>query len=150
MPFSSSDSVVVGTIIAAQPFLSTDHKMIYTELSVEIASIVKPLPGATISQSTVTLIEQGGSLILPSGRVVTIEFRNGGVQLEVGHRYALFLANIATAGCFRVVKAWALNQGKAWATSPDDLELVRKQQSLYNGMDEAAFLKALGNLAARK
>jgi len=149
LPFSTSDTVVIGTISSYQPYLSADRRGVYTELQVEVSDVIKAPASVIPPSKQVTLIETGGSVILDTGRVVSVKFSDGATLLEAGQKYALFLNYSAAGDYFRPQKAWSLKDGKVWATSPDEVGPAATGQTPYGGMAESLFVQILHDSAPR-
>ena len=148
LPASLSTAIVVGTISGVLAYQSNDHRAIYTETTIELEQVLSDEDGVASARRTAAIVQVGGSIVLPDGRVLSHSVQGRGAPLQNGGRYAFFLSYVKQAQCYKLTKAWGLLDGKASAVSPGDLSRARKGTSLYNGMSEAEFLRALQNLPA--
>ena len=57
-----------------------------------------------------------------------------GTQIEVGHKYLLFLNYKESCECFTFVKPWQIRDGKLQAVSGDDLSRLRMGTSTIHGL----------------
>jgi hypothetical protein len=138
----------VGRIIAVQAYQSNDHTAIYTESTVQVEQVIDQQGSAATTGGTIAIDQPGGSLTLPSGRVISHSTTGMGNALANGGRYAFFLVYVPKAQCYKLTKAWGLNNGVAVALSQDDVARARNKTSQYNGMPEAPFIGALKSLKA--
>ena len=148
LPAAFSDSIVVGRITAAQAYLSNDHTAIYTETTIQVEQVPSQQGNHAVAGATIVLEQAGGSLELPSGRVLNHLSHGLGEPFQVGQRYAFFLTYVRSVQCYRLVKAWWLKAGVAQAVSTEDLGLARNGTSQYNGLPESTFVGVLKTLRA--
>ncbi len=142
LPSSLSDAVVVGTVIAFQPYFSNDRTTIYTELRVQVEKVLKDKAHAVGDQ--VAIDELGGAIRLPSGRVASHISAPLDSEIDVAKRYVLFLAYSDVTKTFSVVKAWELRGGRAQPVAKSDLTSDNLHDTQrYSGMPEADFLIAV-------
>jgi len=147
LPASLADAIIVGTISSVQPYLSQNHTLIYSELSVHVENIIDQI--ASIPTKTDITIDQiGGSALLPGGRILRTAISGLGSALANGGRYLFFMKYLATTDAYSIVKAWDLTTGKAKAMAADDLGRVGSHVSQYDGMDAQAFLSLASQLKA--
>lgn len=88
IPVRQSDAVVIGEVTAAQAYLSTDKTGVYSEFTVQVEQVLKPLAG--VSLSSIPVVRPGGAVRFPSGRLLRYETRHQGMP-KTGSRYVLFL-----------------------------------------------------------
>jgi hypothetical protein len=148
LPASISTAVVIGTISSILAYQSSDHRAIYTEEIIQLEKVLSDEDGIASVGGTAAVVEVGGSITLPNGRVLSHEVVGRGTPFQNGGRYAFFITYVPQAHCYKLTKAWALLDGKASAMSPGDLGRVRRGASLYNGMPESAFVDVLMTLQA--
>jgi hypothetical protein len=141
LPAAKADTIVLGTISSLQPYLTSNHKAVFTEISVNVETVfahsVSPLPSA------LTITALGGFLRLPNGWVADTDVEGTGSPLRGGGRYLLFLNYDPKAAAFRIVKGWELMNNTALAMAPDDLTRVKNSTSRLNGIFESSFLAAV-------
>lgn len=108
LPSAFSTVVALGQIVSVQTYFSEDKTRIYRELAFRLDEVFKSTGRALKTGDSLTILSDGGSLILPSGRVVTFEVRGLGSPLAPGGQYVLFLNEDREISRFKVVTAWQL------------------------------------------
>ena len=91
VPASTSNAVVVATVLGGKCFINAEHTFVYTDYQLRIDQILKQDAGAVLSVgSQVVGARPGGAIHFPSGHVTT--FLNMGHGLPaIGSQYILFL-----------------------------------------------------------
>jgi hypothetical protein len=148
LPGAYSDTILTGEITNSQAFLSNDGHSLYTETTVRVNQIFNQQSPDAIEGGTIVLEQPGGRLVMPNGRVLSHLVTGLGDYLQVGGRYAFFLVYVPKAQCYKLTKAWWLNNGVVRALSQDDLARVRIGSSQYDGKSESALMSALSGIKA--
>ena len=87
MPHADADSVVVGTVLHVQPFLTADNNGIYTEYTLVIAETIKNKASTSVFPGdSLTLMRRGGVARLADGRVIQHHVSNDIIP-GVGQQY---------------------------------------------------------------
>lgn len=108
MPFTTSDAVVTGAITSGQAYLSNDKRDFYSEFTTVVQEVLKSPAAYDIRMgNTIDVERKGGSIRLPSGRIVVRGFTDLSMPL-VGKRYLLFLKYDQSAEDFHIVTAYQL------------------------------------------
>jgi hypothetical protein len=79
-PGDLADVILIGTITGVQAFQSNNHGAIYTESTIRVEQVIDrtaQTAGQTKPGATITLIQTGGALQLPNGRILK--------QTVIGH-----------------------------------------------------------------
>jgi hypothetical protein len=100
IPASESATIVTGTVVKFQPYLSADRSRIYTEISIRVDSILKRSE-ANPSSAVPTLLvvdRLGGALRLRTGRIVRDEVQIDGLGGTCLEKRYLFFAGAANNG----------------------------------------------------
>jgi hypothetical protein len=142
LPTKGIDAILVGQLIAAQPYQSNDHSAIYVESTSLVEQVFNQRSGSAKPGDKITLVQNGGSMLLASGRAISQVTAGSGNPLQVNGRYLFFLIYSSGGECYRVGKAWWLTGGKAVALSTDDLIRVQAGTSQYNNATESVILAA--------
>lgn len=135
IPARQSDVVVVGEILDANAFVSTDKTGVYSEFTFRVEEIIKKdsllqaRPGESI-----TVERQGGRVRYPSGRIEWYSIASQRVPLP-DRRYVLFLKRV-DAESFSIITGYELREGKVSALDADASKF-----RFYNGVDESSFLE---------
>jgi len=111
LPVSWSDAVIVATVINNQPFLSTDHARVYSELYVRPTEILKNRDNQIHPLTDITIVQEGGALTLPSGKVVSSIPMTGSKPLRINRTYLLFLKYNPSLEVYKVIHYWDLTSG---------------------------------------
>jgi hypothetical protein len=150
LPVKESGTILLASVRKAQPYLSEDGTSLYTEYTISVEEVFKD--SATLSfkaGAIVALYRIGGSLRLPSGRVVGTIVHGLGDPPVAGHRYVCFLEYDARGYWFRIEKLWELRNGVAAPMDPVDQGLAQAGRSQFTGTDEATFLNAIRDAVQR-
>jgi hypothetical protein len=149
-PVAGSDAIFLGSVTRVQPYLSEDGTNLYTEFTISVEEPFKDSAGLSLKRnSVVTLFRIGGSIRLPSGKVVRTEVHGLGDPPAAGHRYVCFLNYDARGYWFRIDKLWELRNGVAAPLDPIDEGLAQAGRSQFAGMSEADFLAAVRDAVGR-
>jgi hypothetical protein len=140
LPASSSNAIVIGTVVSGMSFINKDHNRVYSDYHVKIDEILKPDPTANLAAGDEVVASRGGGAIrFPSGHV-TYFLRDGHGLPEVGSQYVLFLSrSIPSLPEYEIVFAsgYQLKSGRVYPlddmneeydamSAPVFLDLVRK------------------------
>jgi len=148
LPVNRAQTIVIGQVVGLTPHAIAQYKGLYTEYHVTTSST---LMNTTDWQgSTLDFLEIGGVAQDPGGRVLEHHATGFGNQIEVGKEYLMFLKYRPEAQCFTIVKLWELSQGKAVATSSDDIARTGNNLSTVNGMPVSAVVNQVQSLIAAK
>jgi hypothetical protein len=146
LPGALADTIVLGTISNVQPYLTANHKGVFTEISVDVEMVFDHLGPLG---HTLTIAAPGGFFRLPNGWIADQQVDGMGRPLSLKGRYVLFLKYEPKIAGFRIVKGWELIEGKAAAMAPDDLLRIRQGRSVFDGMPEANFISAVQQVRAK-
>lgn len=144
--FPSSDIVVVGTLVRAQPYLSTDRSSIYTELTISVEEVIKTDPQAVAAVNTNLVIDRmGGALRLASQQIVRLDLPNQGPgQLRDGERYVLFAKRTHKGQDFEMLTGFELREGQVYGLISDGGVSFRSRRGVPEYLtQEEPFLEAL-------
>lgn len=148
LPVRPELSIVVAKFEAYQMHLSHTHRSLYTEITMRVERSLYPGPTLLAPGSTVTLLEDGGTVQLPDGRVLSISESYNPSGFRPGHRYLLFLRYETKYDHFLVTRCWELRNGLVKATEYYDLN--RSVAPGFAGMSEAAFLQSVQKTIAER
>lgn len=140
LPGDLADSIFVGSITAAQAYLSDNHSSIYTEVSVRVEQVMAQSSPHLAAGGEAVLLMPGGSLKLSNGHVLRHEVYGNGGPLQLNSRYVFFCVYSENTRAFTLTKAWRLVGGHARPVAPDDLARSAQGASSYDGMNEWSFL----------
>lgn len=149
IPMEESTIAFVGEVTAVQPFLSADRTHIYTENAFRVDEVFKSPENFNLPSDQTLIADQlGGTIELPSGRIIHDGTRNGYMgKPRVGGRYVLFLKAIHEAKDLEVLRAYELRDGKVFKVtedgSPGNVLLSRTPNKPDSLSDEQGFLQTI-------
>jgi hypothetical protein len=106
MPFSEEIPAYKGITIAVVEFedytviQSASQRSVYTEVRMSVEQVLKDQSAAARAGQDLTVILGGGSLRLPSGRIITRDLDLGDFGIQPRHRYLAFIAYEKTGTYF--------------------------------------------------
>jgi len=107
-----------------------------------VAQILRDPSGSARAGKDVTFTIDGGSLRLPSGKILRM-YPEQETGLQPGHRFLAFLWYARDGDYFICEKTWDLTTGVAVPTYPLDVEKARNGTSRFAGMPEDQFVAAV-------
>ncbi len=124
--------------------LSASKKTIYIEVRMNVEQVLRDPSGTARPKSTVTIGIAGGSVMLPSGRIIQQGLKQAEIcELRPRHRYLAFLAYESALELFECTKTWDLSTGVAVATYPLDVSKAKEGTSRFAGLPEDQFVAAV-------
>lgn len=131
-----TDSIVYGRVIKSEVFVNGRKRHLYTDFTVQVESILKPV-GQNASGSKISVLRLGGLAKLPSGGTIEDEVRGDGPDPGVGSLYLFFLKRLPDpANAYTYLKFWNVvpqADGSAVvkaAFDQDVIEAKKKHRSL--------------------
>lgn len=150
LPVERSSMILVGEIVSANAYLSSDKSSVYSEFEVRIETIFKNKSRQTFNPGNLMAIERfGGRVRLPSGKLFIAAVDNQDMP-RLGVRYVLFLTNdfFGTKHSdedFNLLMGYELRAGKVF---PLDRVSPKHPISRYLNADETALLADLSSALA--
>lgn len=142
LPIAESSLVVIGKVIDAKAYLSSDKTGVYTEFTIRISELLKNNTTAKITQgSFIGIDREGGTVRYPDGQ--TIYLIAGEAMPRLGKEYVLFLNNPDQSPNYEIVTGFELKANKV---SP---LYTKPQFQRYKEMDVATFKKAINDAIER-
>ncbi len=144
LPIAASDMVIIGNVLDARAYLSTDLTGLFSEFKVAIERLFKVPDGFNAFVGTNVVVErEGGRIRYPSGRTRWIRFAHEGMP-AAGERYVFFLKQSSTPGTFLIVTAYELKNGTVIPLDGvSDFENKLPQFASYEGMAEDEFVRTV-------
>ncbi len=144
IPFEESSVVVVGSVVKIQPYLSGNKSQIYTEITVQVQSLLKG-DEAQSKIKTIVLDEIGGAIRINSGKIVRYEVRiDGRGNPCEGNRYVFFVKKTATNKDYYFIKGYELGGGKVFTLDNGAKKLLSKKHKAPESFsDEKTFLELI-------
>lgn len=139
IPTEQSDVVLVGQVMDANAYVSSDKNGVYSEFKVLVEETVKNGTSSAIQSGGVVSVERtGGRVRYPSGQVIW--FRIASQEMpEVSHRYVFFLKRV-DEDSLSIITGYELRDGIV-----HPLDEGASQFMVYDGTDETSFLKMVRN-----
>lgn len=143
-------SVALVQFADYRTILSPSKETIYIEVRMHVEQVLRDPSGAVQPKRAVTIGVAGGSVILPSGRIVQQGLQQAEVcGIQPRHRYLAFLAYERALELFECVKTWDLSTGVAVATYPFDVSKAKEGTSRFAGLPEDQFVAAVKAILSR-
>lgn len=141
LPVDESDTVVLGNVQSASAFLSEDKNAIYSEFQIAVETVLKSSSSQVVQPNlTVTTFRPGGTYRFPSGRLLTIRYRQRGFPV-VGLHYLFFLRENQDTKDFKLLTAYDITG--TTVVPLDGREETLSEPSPYDaftGLDVQAFI----------
>ncbi len=139
LPTAQSDVVIVGEVVEADAYLSSDKSNVYSEFNIRIEEVFKGESGGLLVKGgTLIVSREGGRVQLPDGRILYVMSSDRGMPHKE-QRYLFFLKYNNEGKDYSIITGYRLDQGKV--TLLDEVDLDRF--ITYKGMAEEAFLDAV-------
>ncbi|MGH9763219.1 MAG: hypothetical protein ACREDR_33000, partial [Blastocatellia bacterium] len=142
LPVMESDTVIVGTVVSRDAYLSKHKSQVYTEATVAVEQTLKAAEPSTV-QREIAVDRWGGAVKMPDGRVKDFETVHKRLPNE-GGRYLFFLSYDSNAKAFELVASYELRNGRV---HPLD---TFPQFTGYADWDERAFLQSVSDTIAKE
>jgi hypothetical protein len=134
LPVKQSDAIVLGEVIDAKAYLSTDKTGVYSEFAIRIDDVLMDFTSSPIPFGTQIILErEGGVVRFSSGRLFQYAIYNQGLPRN-GQRYVFFLKNNEQGRIYSILTGYCLRKGRV---SPLDKP---EQFTAYEGADETVFI----------
>ena len=149
IPVEQSTIAFLGQVTDVKPYLSADRTHIYTETTFRVEELFKSAENFKLPSDQTLIADQlGGSMKLPSGRIIHDNTRSGYMgKPRVGGRYVLFLKAIHESKDLEVLRAYELRDGKVFKVtedgSPSNVLLSRTPNKPDSLSDEQGFLQTI-------
>jgi hypothetical protein len=123
---------------------SASGRSVYTEVTMNVEQVLKDPSGTVQRGKALPVALGGGTLRLPSGRILQWSLRLGDDDgIEPGHRYVAFLHYQKEGEYFEWMKSWDVSSGVAVPTDPCDIRKAKEGTSGFAGMSEDNFVAAV-------
>ena len=140
LPVMQSNTVVLGEVLTAQAYLSTDQSGVYSEFNIRIEDVFKNADLESLATGCQIDVErEGGRVKFPSGHIHWYSVDKENMPL-VGRRYIFFLTRGNQEEAFHILTAYELRGNKVFAL--DELPQFKSQA----GKNETDFVNALRTL----
>src|SRR2546421_3236661 len=114
LPASMSNTILVGEVISAEAYLSSDKTGVYSEFTVCINEVLKNDTGTPlVSDSKIVAERSGGAVRFPSGRIQHYSIAKQGIPL-IGRRYVFFLKYNGSGQDFFILTGYELRNGQVF------------------------------------
>lgn len=149
IPMKQSTIAFVGQVTDVKPYLSADRTHIYAETTFRVEELLKSAENFRLPSDQTLIADQlGGSMKLPSGRLIHDNTRSGYMgKPRVGGRYVLFLKVIHEGKDLEILRAYELRDGKVFKVtedgSPSNVLLSRTPNKPDSFSDEQELLQAI-------
>ena len=143
---SEGEIVVLGTLVRAQPYLSSDRSSIYTELTIRVEEVIKSDPQTAAAVNANLVIDRvGGALRLASKQIVRLDLPNQGPgRLREGERYVLFAKHTHEGQDLEMLTGFELRASQVYGLVSDGgVSFTSRRGVPENLAQEESFLEAM-------
>lgn len=148
LPVGLSDFIIIGDVLNAQAYLSSDKTGIFSEFTISVQEVLKTrgsdpvLPGANISVE-----REGARIRYPSGNVRWVRFAHEGMP-AIGGRYVLFLRRTGQESVPTILTGYELRAGRVFPLDGVAAfeEFKVPKFAVFEGVEETAFLATVRGL----
>jgi hypothetical protein len=147
LPVALSDVIIVGDVLNAKAYLSSNKTGLFSEFTISIHEVLKTtedspvLPGANISVE-----REGARIRYPTGHVRWVRFAHEGMP-SIGGRYVFFLKRSGQGGIHTILTGYELRDGHAFPLDGvAEFESKLPQFAAYAGVEETVFLTTVRGL----
>ncbi len=109
---TSADAIVITSGDRSQPFLSADHRRVYSDLDFVVSRVIKDLRHAISVGSHITVSQSGGTAILPGGKTIKDAPIGNSSPVSLHTPYLLFLRYNPVADTYMVQQSWDISGPK--------------------------------------
>lgn len=142
LPIPQSDVVLIGTILDAKAFVSTDQTGVYSEFTTKVDEVLKADGVAGLKSGDIVSLQRDGGRV--QGRPGRVLFRIRGQNMpRRGGQYAMFLRCLDGGEDYKIITGYELRGGKIFPLDSVD------KFAAYSGMDGAAFSQAIDEAIRR-
>lgn len=137
LPAAESDLVVIGEVISANGYLSSDRTGAYSEFTVQVSDVLKS--DGRQSVSSIIAEREGADVQLPDGRIIRYEIVYQGLP-RTGRRYVLFLKYNDAGNDYTIVTGYELRKNRVFPLDePEPFATYRKyaENAFLNAVREA-------------
>lgn len=139
LPTAESDAVVLGKVIDAKGYLSSDKTGAYSEFTVLIDQVLKFSDSSLVPGVSIIAEREGANVRLPDGRVVRYEILHQGMP-QVGRQYVLFLKYEPQGDDYRLITGYGVLKGLVLPLDEADHFATYKnsnEETFFNELREA-------------
>ena len=139
LPVEKSQVIVIGEILNARAYLSSDKTGVYSEFTIRVDEVLKDDSNLKVTAGRSLVADRpGGRVKYPSGHLTLSFVNNQGMPLP-GQRYVLFLTRDEQQTNFDILTGYQLKADRvALLDSPPQHPITR-----YKGADIHTFLNEL-------
>lgn len=106
----NANAVIIGTSKASTSEATASGTTVYTTWTVQAEDVLKfPIAAQLQWGSTIEVLANGGSIVRPGGRRVTVKSRELPDGLDSAHRYLMFLRLIPETGAYRLTTIFTVD-----------------------------------------
>jgi hypothetical protein len=139
---SDYDTVVIGTVIAGQSYLSGDKRNIYSEFKVTLGEIVKAAVRPLSVGQSIDVERDGGTIRLPSGKIL----RRGSLaesMPEISKRYVFILQYVPDTDSFILKTGYQLERQHVYCLDDSRKNITVNQSLKEYGTTEDQFIEEI-------
>lgn len=136
LPTAESEAVVLGKVVDAKGYVSSDKTGAYSEFTILIEEVFKNGRRSLMPGSSVVAEREGAKVKLPDGRIVSHRIADQGTP-QIDRRYVFFLKYNEQGEDYQILTGYELSKGLVFPL--DEAEHF----GAYKNLDEDPFLNAV-------
>jgi hypothetical protein len=137
IPITQSDVILIGTVLDAQAYLSTDKTGVYSEFAISVGEVLK----GAVNNSVISAERFGGAVRFPSGVIQKYRTQAQGMPRS-GRRYLLFIKKLDQDDGFSLLTGYELRGETIVPLDGGNEEgTERLPFDSYRGANVSSFLK---------
>ena len=140
LPATESDAVVLGEVISANGYISSDRTAAYSEFAIRVNNVFKD--DGRLSRSSTIAVREGADVQLPSGRIIRYEIVHQGMP-RIGRQYVFFLKHNEQGDDYTILTGYEIRKNHVFPL--DEVEPF----TAYGKYDESTFLSAVREAIAQ-
>jgi len=147
LPLTDSEIIIIGKVIRAEAFLSSNKKSVYSEFEIDVENVLKNSAHDKIEQGKLISAEREGGIVnFPTG-LETWYFVSGQQMPKVGRRYVFFLTHEFTLYGYKekdlfLLTAYELRDGYVYPLDSPDAG-THPVATFYKGKEESTLISDL-------
>lgn len=142
LPVNESELVVIGEVLDAKAYVSTNKKVVYSEFAIRVNEVLKNNSSNIAQNSLISVDREGGAVRYKNGKK-RLSIIGGYAMPRIGGRYVLFLKNLEKSPNYEIITGYELKLDGIANRHGDE------QFRIYREMSETAFIKEVRKAIAQ-
>jgi hypothetical protein len=136
IPKMPNRAIITGRFVSYRSILSVSERSIYTEVTISIEKVFEAKADSAMPGQKITLALPGGTVVAPSGKVITNLTQPRKYFVQPGRRYLFVLTYQPTIDCYFLGDDWDISEGTVRINSLRSQAISSLGHSSLNGLSE--------------